>query len=325
MVIGIPDHRPKDWLAMSRISAPGLTQLRVRHLKLLEALVAVGSLHKAATNLHLSQPAASAMLKEVEHALGTPLFERTRRGVVPNAHGGVAVARARTILGELAMLAQELKAARPTQILRFGTVNHALYGVLQRVLPEFLARTSCRIDLYESSLKHLRMLLETDELDCMLGRLPTGSIDPLLKRGVFYQPLYDFDLCVLAAPSHPLAKRRKVTLADASKFSWILQREGTNSRYTLFSSFAAAGLPEPNIRMETTSFVVSLQLLSVSDWLTVVPRDAGINQQRLGLARVLPVKLSKLLAPVAFIAPRSAMANPNVSLLWEVIRGAKLG
>jgi DNA-binding transcriptional LysR family regulator len=137
--------------------------------------------------------------------------------------------------------------------------------------------------------------------------------------------LYDFDLCVLAAPSHPLAKRRKVTLADASKFSWILQREGTNSRYTLFSSFAAAGLPEPNIRMETTSFVVSLQLLSVSDWLTVVPRDAGINQQRLGLARVLPVKLSKLLAPVAFIAPRSAMANPNVSLLWEVIRGAKLG
>lgn len=309
---------------MSRISASAVTQLRIRHLKLLEALIAVGSLHKAARSLHLSQPAASAMLKEVEHALGTTLFERTRKGVVPNAHGGVAVARVRTILGELAMLSQELEAARPTQILRFGTVNHALYGVLQRVLPEFLARTHCRIDLYENNMAPLTKLLEADALDCILGRLPSGSIDPLLRRGFFYEPLYDFDMCVLAAASHPLAKRRKVSLRDVSEFPWILPREGANARYTLVSTFASAGLPEPNIRVETTSFVVSLQLLSVTDWLTVAPRDAGLNQQRLGLARLLPVRLPKLLTPVAFIAPRSAMANPNVRLLWEVIRKVKL-
>ena len=308
---------------MSRISASAVTQLRIRHLKLLEALVAAGSLHKAAKSLHLSQPAASAMLKEVEHALGTALFERSRKGVVPNAHGGVAVARARSILGELAMLSQELEAARPTQILRFGTLTHALYGVLQRVLRDFLARSQCRIDLYESSLSRLSELLEADALDCMLGRLPTGSIDPLLKRGFFYEPLYDFDMCVLAAASHPLARRRKLSWGDLSKFPWILPREGANSRYTLLSSFASAGLPEPNIRAETTSFVVSLQLLSVTDWLTVAPRDAGLNQQRLGLARVLPIRLPKLLTPVAFIAPRSAMANPNVRLLWEVVRKVK--
>jgi DNA-binding transcriptional LysR family regulator len=158
----------------------------------------------------------------------------------------------------------------------------------------------------------------------MLGRLPTGSIDPLVKRGFFYQPLYDFDMCVLAAAAHPLAGKRKVTLRDLANFPWIMPREGANSRYTLSSAFAAAGLPEPNIRLETTSFVVSLQLLSVTDWLTVAPREAGLNQQKLGLACVLPVTLPNLLTPVAFIAPRSAMANPNVQALWEVIRDAKL-
>lgn len=305
---------------MSRISATGLTQLRVRHLKLLEALVAVGSVHKAATNLHLSQPAASAMLKEVEHALGTPLFERTRRGVVPNAHGGVAVARVRTILGELAMLAQELKAAQPTQLLRVGTLTHALYGVMQRVLAEFLARSDCRVDLYESTVTHLSKLLETDRLDCMIGRLPAESVDPFLKRGFFYEPLYDFDMCVLARESHPLARKRKVTMADLAGFPWIMPREGTNSRYTLSAAFASAGLPEPNIRVETTSFLVSLQLLSMGNWLTVGP---SLSPQRFGLARILPVKLPKLLTPVAFIAPRSAMANPNVKLLWEASRKAK--
>jgi len=309
---------------MSRISASALTQLRIRHLRLLESLASVGSLHKAAQALHLSQPAASAMLKDVEHALGTPLFERSRKGVVPNARGGVAVARARTMLGELAMLSQELEGARPTQVLRFGTLNHALYGVLQRVLPSFLARTRCRIDLYESTQTHLRQLLEQDQLDCMLGRLPTGSIDPLLKRGFAYHPLYEFEMCVLAGASHPLVRKRRVTLQDLARFQWILPREGASSRYTLFSAFAAAGLPEPDIRIATTSFVVSLQLLSVADWLTIVPREAGLNQQKLGLGRVLQVKLPNLVTPVAFIAPRSAMANPNVQSLWQAIREARL-
>ncbi len=64
---------------MSGMSASALTQLRIRHFKLIESLVSVGSLHKAARALHLSQPAASAMLKEVEEALGATLFERTRK------------------------------------------------------------------------------------------------------------------------------------------------------------------------------------------------------------------------------------------------------
>ncbi len=309
---------------MTRISGSRLTQLRIRHLKLLEALVAAGSLHKAAKNLHLSQPAASAMLKEVEGAFGTKLFDRTRRGVVPNAQGGAAIARVRTILGELALLSRELEAAQPEQVLRFGVLNHALYGILQRVLPEFLARSKCRIDLYPSSMTDLSKLFDSEELDCTLGRLPTGSVDSLLKRGIFYQPLYEFDLCVVVAPAHPLARRRKCSLSDLSRFPWVLPREG-NDRYTVFATLASAGLPEPDVRMTTTSFLVSLQLLSVTNWLTVVPRHAGLNHQRIGLAHVLPVKLPRLLTPVAFIAPRSAMVNPNVRLLWEVIRAAKLG
>ena len=302
-----------------------LAQLRIRHLKLLETLADTGSVHKAAKALHLSQPAASAMLKDLEDAVGARLFDRTRRGVVPNAHGGAAIARVRAILGELAMLHEEVQAARPVQVLRLGTLTHAFYGVLQRMLPGFLARTDCRIELWEGSVTHVLEMLQRSELDCMIGRLPATSIDPLTKRGFFYQPLYHFEMCVLAAASHPLARRRKVTFRDLAAFRWVLPREGANSRYTLTSAFAAQGLPEPKVRLETSSFVFSLQLLAVSDWLTVAPREAGLTQQRLGLARVLPVKLPNLLGAVSFIAPRSAMANPNVSLLWEVIRGAKLG
>jgi DNA-binding transcriptional LysR family regulator len=86
------------------------------------------------------------------------------------------------------------------------------------------------------------------------------------------------------------------------------------------AAFASAGLPPPTIRMETSSFLYSLQVLPISDWLTVVPREAGARHQELGIARILPVKLPNLLTPVAFIASRSALSNPNVRVLGETIQ-----
>jgi DNA-binding transcriptional LysR family regulator len=303
---------------MSRVSPAGLNQLRIRHLKLIEALVGVGSVHKAARTLHLSQPSASALLKEVEEALGVTLFDRSGKGVLPNPHGSVVIGRVRTILGELAMLTEELSGS-PLQVLRLGSLTHAFYGGLQRVLPEFLARSECRVDLREGTLKNLIQLLQDNQLDCLIGRLPSASTGDLMQRGFVYRPLYQLEMCVLAPASHPLAKKRHVTLPDLARFSWILSREGANSRYTILAAFAAAGLPQPAIRIETSSFLYSLQLLPASDWLTIVPREAGLGHERLGLARILPVKLPNLLSPVAFIASRSAMMNPNVKLFAEIV------
>lgn len=304
---------------MTRLSSSRVHQLRLRHLKLIETLAVVGSLHRAAKELHLSQPAASAMLKEVEDALGSTLFERTRKGVVPNVRGGTTIARIQTILGELNMLSQDLEHAQPLPILRLGTLTHAVYGLLQRVLPEFLAKTNCRIDLREGNLKLLD-LLQNNQLDCLIGRLPAASADSLIKRGFVFQPLYRLEMCVLARASHPLAHRKKITFRDLAAFPWVISREGANSRYTLMAAFASAGLQPPTILMETSSFLYSLQVLPASDWLTVVPREAGARHQELGGARILPVKLPNLLTPVGFIASRSALTNPNVRTLQEIIQ-----
>ena len=297
-----------------------VSQLRVRHLKLIETLAAVGSLHKAAKELHLSQPAASALLKEAEEALGAKLFDRTRKGVVPNFLGGTAIARIRTILGELVMMSQDMQVARPQPVVRLGTVIHAFYGGLQRVLTEFLAETDCRIDLREGALANLLDLLQTNQLDCLIGRLPAASADSLTNQGFVFQPLYQTDMCVIAAASHPLASRRKLTLRDLAAFPWVVSREGTNNRHTLMAAFAADGLPPPTIRIETTSFPYSIQMLPVGDLLTVGPREAGLSQQRLGFVRVLPVKLPNLLTPVGFIASRSALTNPNVRILQGIVQ-----
>src|SRR5690348_18469718 len=120
---------------MTATRPAAFNQLRVRHFRLLETLVDAGSLHKAAAALHMSQPAASAMLQEVERALGVALFTRTRKGVNPNLHGKLALGRLRTVLSELAMLSDELHSAEALPMLRIGMLQHTFYGLLQRLLP----------------------------------------------------------------------------------------------------------------------------------------------------------------------------------------------
>lgn len=299
-------------------SSSRVNQLRVRHFRLIESLAIVGSLHKAAKALHLSQPAASAMLKEVEDALGTTLFDRTRKGVVPNVLGSAVIARFRAILGELAQLSQEMQVTQPQPVLRLGIVTHAFYGRLQQVLSEFLSKTDCRIVLKEGSLANLD-LLQTNQLDCMIGRLPAAWADSVTKQGFVFQPLYQTEMCVLAAASHPLSSKRKITIRDLAAFPWVISREGTNLRHTLMATFASAGLPPPTIRVETSSVPYSIQLVTAGNLLTLSPREAGVGQQHLGLVRILPVTLPNLLTPVGFIASRSALTNPNVRILQEII------
>jgi DNA-binding transcriptional LysR family regulator len=298
-----------------------LAQVRIRHLKLVEALVDTGSLHKAAKALHMSQPAASAILRETEKALGVTLFDRTHKGVALNDRGRIAVARLRTILGELSMLAEDLHAEEPSPVLRIGVLMQSFFGVLQSFLPRFLSRSDCRVDLIEGSAGLLDRLLE-NELDCVIGRMPAARIDSLQARGVFYQPLYDLEVCVLAGPSHPLARKLDVTLDDLSQYPWILPRQASNNRYLLESTFAAAGLKPPKVRIGTSSFVSTFPLLPTGDFLTVAPRDACVDQERLGRAKILAIRLPQLLTPVAFVAKRSSMMNPNVRLLWQAIREA---
>src|SRR4051812_30062237 len=98
-------------------------RLRLRHLELLVALADAGTMRAAATRLHLSQPALSKMLGEIEKGFGTRLFERSPQGLAANGLGEAAIYRARIMLGELSRAQQEVDALRggATGVLRLGT------------------------------------------------------------------------------------------------------------------------------------------------------------------------------------------------------------
>ena len=292
-----------------------INHLRVRHMRLAQALVQLGSVHKAAKALHVSQPTASAMLKELEGALGGELFERTRNGVRPSMRGDAVLARLAAMLGGLDVLTKETVTVKAMPTLRVGCLYNVFFGPLQEYLRDFVAASRCIVDIVDGAYAELMQRLLAGELDCVIGRMPADPASSRQDR-YFYQRLYAFEACVLAPAGHPLARKRKLTLGDLSAYEWILSKSAS----VLPSAFATAGLEPPKVRIRTTSSFLSLQLLGASMFLTTVPRQVGLEQQRLGLARVLPIRLPQILPPVAFIALQTSMLNPHVLSFWNAVR-----
>lgn len=105
-------------MGVSRIR-PAIDRLRIKHLRLLELLVELGTVRKAAEHLHVSQSAVSQMLKELEAAFGGPLFARTRGGVEANERSRTLLRRLRPMLGELRAAQNEMLTSAQA-VLRIG-------------------------------------------------------------------------------------------------------------------------------------------------------------------------------------------------------------
>src|SRR5450631_3885935 len=87
-----------------------LKRLKSRQMLLLIALQEMRSLRKAAASLNMTQPTATKLLQDLEHAIGLPLFDRGRRGVQPTNYGEVMIRHARLVLADLDRTRLELEA-----------------------------------------------------------------------------------------------------------------------------------------------------------------------------------------------------------------------
>src|ERR1700716_514041 len=85
-------------------------RLKTRQLLLLQVLAEEGNIHRAAQVLHMTQPAASKLLKDLEDVLEVPLFERLPRGMRPTWYGETMIRHSRVALASLTHAHEELAA-----------------------------------------------------------------------------------------------------------------------------------------------------------------------------------------------------------------------
>ena len=145
-----------------------LSHLKFRHLMLVLHLQEHRNLHKAARHLNISQPAASAMLRDLESLLGLRLFSRSRQGVVPTKDAGILADRARSMINEfdaLAKTVEQLGRSTPP-LLRLGLVPQAFVTYLPGAIKHFrLSGGSAALRTQEGTAPQLVNLLFAGTLD----------------------------------------------------------------------------------------------------------------------------------------------------------------
>lgn len=288
-------------------------RLKLRHLSLVDALSRRGSVVGAAAELHLTQPAATRSLQELEDILGVPLYERRPRGVTPTVFGEAFTGHARAVLAQLAQAGRHVTeladADRGTVIV--GTHLAGSNVLLPRAIAELKkARPYLTVVVREASPEALLLELEAGRIDFVVGRLTAPSDERTVRR-----KLYDESVELVVRAAHPLAGRAGLRLADLADLPWTLPGAETALRREIEEFFARHGMPLPLNRVETTSFLTVRQLLLETDVVAVLPgliiRDdsrivrLGVPLDPIGHSVGLTLSAARTLGPSAQALIRS--------------------
>jgi DNA-binding transcriptional LysR family regulator len=150
-----------------------LSRLRMKQLQLLIALDEHKSMHKAASALAMTQSAASKVLHELEDMFDTPLFERSKTGMIPNQFGHSVIRHARLLVADLGALCQDIADIRSGKggRLAIGTIMGAVPDVVVPILNWLHTRQpNLAIEVVEDTSSRMLRLLDDGHLDLVIGR-----------------------------------------------------------------------------------------------------------------------------------------------------------
>lgn len=181
--------------------------MELRHLKLVRTLAQEGTLTNAGKKLHLSQPALSHQLREIEEEFGAPLFERVKKRMVITQVGRRVLESADTVLGELEKVETDVRCLVLGEggTLRIATACYTGYHWLPALLKTFRRshpRVDVRIIIAATSNPIEHMLKGDLDLALLNVRVPEPKIN--------YRKLFDDPMLVLVHRDHPWAARKSV-------------------------------------------------------------------------------------------------------------------
>jgi DNA-binding transcriptional LysR family regulator len=297
------------------------SHLKTRHLVLLVELGRFGSIMQAAEAANLTQPAASKLLGELEHALGVQLFERLPRGVTPTGFGQVMIRRAGAALAEMDAAHQEVMA------LRLGTRGRVDIGTVltpcTRLIPEAVNLLKLRLPnvLVSISVDTSKLLVEKlrgGQFDIVVGRI----LDTDAASELTFEPMTDEPHCLIVRTGHPLLDRGSLQLADFLEYGWIVPPAGSILRDRLTALFLSNALELPARTVETAALPVMAHLLIGSDMLAPMPRELVQPYLDSGQLTVVPFEMGLRMDVYGIITRRGYQLAPGAAVMLEMLRAA---
>jgi len=297
------------------------------HLDLLREVERQGSLTAAARRLGLSQSALSHAARKLEQALGASVWEREGRGLRLTAAGEHLLGFAERVLPQFEHAEQVVQQMARGQrgTLRIGMECHPCYQWLLKVVDPYIPRfPDVELDVKQKFQFGGIGALFAHEIDLLV------TPDPLKRKGLRFEPVFDYEQVLVVGREHPLAKRPYVVPAELEQETLITYPVEIE-RLDIFTQFflPAATAPRRHTVIETTD--IMLQLVASGRGVAALPRwlvaeykkDLGVRAVRLGRRGIPKQIFLGIRAPDADIEYLAAFIRMAKNI--RTFRGATAG
>ncbi len=257
----------------------------LRQLRVFESAARHLSLTRAAEELHLTPPAVSIQIRQLEGHAKAELFERVGRRLKLTQAGEEVLARAREVLAQIRGAEEAIAGlgSLAQGLLNVGVINAGDY-----FFPWLVAA-------FRAQHAGIRVKITVGNRDDLLARLAAHDIDmavmshPPVDPAFVAEPFAPHPHVIVAAPGHPLLKRRSVALEAIAREPLVTREPGSATRLAMEQAFSESGVV-PRVEMEIASNETIKQAVAAGFGVGFL--SAHAVQQELALHRlaVVPVK-----------------------------------
>lgn len=243
--------------------------MKLSSIRAFVAVVKAGSIHAAARDLGLSQPALSKSLRALEGDLAARLLTRSSHGVEPTAYGKAFFQRAQVMVEELRKAQEDVVQLRGRLEGRL-TVAIAPAGTMQlapMVFKDF--RRDCpevELHIVEGIWPSVAEPLRDGTVDLAIGPV----LEDMPRSELSVEGLLDVQMAIVVRPAHPLAGA--TSLHNLMTGQWLHQGAGGSASVLIRRIFADLKLPVPPISVESRSLIATIMMLQSMDSIAVMPR-----------------------------------------------------
>ncbi len=229
-----------------------MLHLTFRQLSVFEAVARHLSFSRAAQELHLTQPAVSMQIKQLEENVGASLFEQLGKKIYLTEAGHELYHYSRTIaqqLSEAEAVLAELKG------LKRGKLKISVASTANYFAPQLLATFSQRfptvtVSLNVTNRQALLVQLANNEMDMAIMGQPPDGLD-LAAESFMENPIV-----VIAPMNHPLAAKKDIPLSRLEQETFLMREEGSGTRIAMERYFEAHGVKiQTGMEMSSTEAI----------------------------------------------------------------------
>ena len=294
-------------------------RLKLRDLRLLDTVVRLRSMAKAATQLNISQPAVSKAIAELEHVFAVRLIVRNRQGIEPTEYGRALLDCGLALFDDLRLGVKNIEflADPAAGEVRIGCNNFLASGFVS-VVTDRVARRFPRIAVHLAvpATEILHHELSERKVDFLITR----RWAPTVEKGMDFEFLFDDSFVVVAGAQSPWARRRRIALAELMNESWVLPPSEGGFGAVATEAFRTCGHDYPHTRVVTAVPDVRMSLLATGRFLTIFPTSALRFPTWRPELKVLPVELPMGRVPSGIITLKNRALSPVAQLFIEHAR-----